>query len=272
MNTKILKILLLTTCTIFVVSGFAQKTFQQSNLVGKKWTEKGPSYDYFEEYTDTGKVVCYVREQLLEKDYYLSDNIERKFDESKVYENTKGKYFIYRDPNWGCFEILSLTDEKLILKNVSSGSWVLMFTTNEDSILYSRDEYDKRTRMFTTNEDSILYSRDEYGLTFYYENFTGQTFQKSDIANKKWFEACYNWYVENDYYLSNTIKITIEKLKVEKNTSGKYILVHHNNGVNIYKILKLTDSKMLLKYMYLNSRSYKKKIMLRAPLGASLAK
>jgi len=52
------KILLSTICFIFMADCFAQKMFQQSDLVGKKWIFEGTKDNYFDsfyEYTDTGK-------------------------------------------------------------------------------------------------------------------------------------------------------------------------------------------------------------------------
>ena len=249
MNTNLLKILLLITCIIFVASGFAQKTFYQSDIVGK-WRLKDSTSPSFSEYTDTGKSVSYNLSTILEMEYYLSDIVETTFDKSKVNKNTEGKFLIENDKIcngnrcMSIYEILSVTDDKLILKIVSE-DYILIYTTNKDSILH-------------IGLDKYGYGKDtlNYKPAFDYEHFTQQTFQKSDIANKKWFLVYPNYKFEYDYYFTDNIT-TFDPSKVGKSTSGRYIIERSVNGVgvNIYKILKLTDSELILKDLWSPERN-----------------
>ena len=219
-----------------IASTFAQKTFQQADIV-KKWTRKntnGAPIDWVKEFTDTGKAIYYDWTILLETDYYLSDTVEKTFDESKVNQNTKGKFLVFNNKNChgnhcvSIHEILSLTDDKFILKDVPSGIYT-MYTTNKDSILYSYDDYVKLK------------------LSLNLESFTQQTFQKKDITDKKWFLVYPNRKYEYYYYLSN--EKLFDPSKFGKSTSGKYLFLIDisSSGTCFYEILKLTDKKLILK-------------------------
>jgi len=258
MSTNIFKVSLMIIFITSIEGAFAQKTFQQADIV-KNWKFKNTNLDtpdWFMEFTDTRKVSTYDCTTLLETDYYLSDTIEKTFDNSKVYENTEGKFIIKNNKNchgnWcvSIYEILSLTDNKLILKYGSFGT-IFMYTTNKDSVLYSYDEDVKLT------------------LSLDYESFTQQTFQKKDIANKKWFlvypNRKYEWY----YYLTNNLKktdgvVNFDASKVGKNTSGKYIIIGELDGFikYIYEIRKLTHNKLILKQ--LSPASYNTKTVYQA--------
>ena len=218
----------------------AQQTFQQSDII-KRWktgtSDKDFGYYFFHTYTNTGKFISGMREvQFFETDYYLSDNVPPRnaFDESKIDKNTRGDYIIYRYGRYdrGFYKILSLTDDKLILED-------------SEHIIY----------IFNSNEHTFLPAEKCKKTVWNYENFTQQTFQKSDIVGKKWKQECPTNEAVQEYYLSDTTETVFDKSKVGKDTNGKYIIVGNNGKItSIYEILKLTDDRLIIKDLFIEPR------------------
>jgi len=236
MNTNLLKTLSLMIIFIApIASVCAQKTFHQS-AIEKKWRNNDknePTY-WVLEYTNTGKIIGYMDiKPVSEWDYYLSNSgLEKEFNKSKVDKNTKGKFLIfhnkYSKDDMMIFRILSLTDDRLILKYDSGDIWI--FKSNKNSVLLT--EFCDKT-------------------TLDYEKFTKKTFQKKDIANKKWFKECPDFTVKSEanYYLSDTVETVFDESKIGKSTSGRYIIERSSwdGEIFVFEILELTDSKLKLK-------------------------
>ena len=118
---------------------FAQETFQQADIVGKKW--KIENVKGYIKYTKTKKIWRTFL-QFSNQYYYLSDTIETTFDKSKVGKSTNGKYIIFRN-KWErngmeIYEILLLTYNTLILQKVTGirigGSNTFYLYTEEECV------------------------------------------------------------------------------------------------------------------------------------------
>ena len=237
---------------MFIANSFGQETFQQADLVKKKW-KRG-------EYIKTGISEKYTnnKKKFVNRNcpleiyyyYYLSDTIDTVFDMSKVGNSSSGRYIITKDSerdNIIIDEILFFTDNTLILRMTPCVSPI---GGSSIDIYHTRDWYKKK-------------------------NTEQQTFQLSDIAGKKWQRdtcvgkgsfsieyintvKCIDKSVygkeekisESEYYLSDTIDTVFNKSKVGKISSGRYIIQRDREGyLYIYEILKLTDSRLILKYL-----------------------
>ena len=219
------------------------QTFQQSDIIEKKWKQEGLSnypINFFRKYTNSGKVISIYEEKIpiFASEYYLSDSIEKRpiFNVSKVEQNSKGKFIFFRNQyaqdGMKIYRILSVTDNRLILKGIP------------DDYVY----------VFYSNEDANLHTEDCEQTDLEYKNIIPKTFQKSDIVGKKWEQKCPDSEkikTGNEYYLSDIIDTVFYKSKIGKSTRGKYIIEYDSNGyVNVYQILKLTDDRLLIKYLY----------------------
>ena len=252
MKSNILKKLLLSTiCCIFIANGFAQEIFQQSDIVKKKWKSeiyiKKGIHMFLLKYTNTKEIsINRFWTSRTNQYYYLSDNIDTVFDISKIGNSSSGKYIItkqLKDSILYIDEILVLTDNTLIVRNTP---WVNYVGGSGIRVYHTRN----------------------------YKNTKQQTFQLSDIVDKKWkmdsiFNSNYNLFieyksnekcinksieykkeeiVEYEYYLSDSIETTFNKSKVGNNTNGRYIIQRDKGGyLYIYEILKLTNDKLILK-------------------------
>jgi len=239
-----------------MTDGFAQQTFHQSDLVGKKWKDKEfrDTRGYSRRYTNTKEIIVRRNVLIFTDKYYISDTIDSVFDKSRVGNSSSGKFIITQpksknDNIPSVEEILVLTDNTLIVRNV-------LFTTYPMG-----------------NGIDIYHTRDWYKTPLENRKITQQIFQLSDIVSRTWkvdsrINSDNNYFTEYksngkcitkftlnkiekiteyEYYLSDTIEFTFDKSKVGKNTSGSYIIQRDNNGyTDIYEILRITNDRLIL--------------------------
>jgi len=248
MKSSILKILLLTTCLVFMADGFAQQSFQQSDLINKRWkTKTGKHTAYYHKFTNTKNTFIDKENQIYSTNYYyLSDSPDTVFDMSKVGKSRSGRYIITNYPEKSKVfieEILLLTNNTLIFK------------------IYPY----------------IAPIGGNYGILFYhtinYQKTKLQKFQISDIAGKKWemdsvIDCPYCKFVmefksnkkliiwdiydpdglNSEYYLSDKIEKTFDASKLGKNQNGRYIIgLDSENHLLTYEILRLDNGRLILR-------------------------
>ena len=240
------KILIVIICFLSIVDSFAQETFQQADLVGKKWKSK----EFREnkrsiKYTKTKETVVNRNIFISTNKYYLSDTIDSVFDKSKVGKSRSGRYVVVRnkraDNGIKVNEILALTENTLAM----TGSF-----------------------------PSTYHTRDWYKTPLENRKITQQTFLQSDIVDKKWILGngiysyndffteyksngkCINNHftlngkekiMEYEYYLSDSIGTFFDKSRVGKITSGSYIIQRDSDGYTyIFEILRVTKDRLIL--------------------------
>ena len=122
-------------CTMFFIMvvnltsviSYGQTSFKLNDLQGKVWVQQGLGNQLDEEqYENQTLIITLNKTYTVKFEYYLSDNLENSFDQSKVGKIKEGKYIIRRAlrDNSGqepirvsAFEIIELNQNKLVLKN-----------------------------------------------------------------------------------------------------------------------------------------------------------
>jgi hypothetical protein len=109
------------------VTSYGQTSFKLSDLQGKVWIQQGLGNQLNEEQYENQKLVITLNKKYtVEFEYYLSDNLDNSFDQSKVGKIMEGKYIIRRalrdnsaqtPIRVSTFEIIELSQNKLVLKN-----------------------------------------------------------------------------------------------------------------------------------------------------------
>lgn len=116
----------------------AQEKITSKMLQDKIWVAQFPNkqdFSFETVFTASEEVVTFIYKQdsvITRVCYYLSDEIEKTFDEKKVGGLSKGKYMIFgpigKNPkndlpiNSPVFEILKLTPKELTIKNLENNS------------------------------------------------------------------------------------------------------------------------------------------------------
>lgn len=139
LNSK-LRTALIVICVFFSIGTVvAQEKITSKMLQDKIWLAQFPNkqdFSFETVFTANQKVVTFIYKQdsvITRVCYYLSDEIEKTFDEKKVGGLSKGKYIIFepmeKNPenddlprNSPVSEILKLTPKELTIKNLENNS------------------------------------------------------------------------------------------------------------------------------------------------------
>ena len=271
-------ILLFALCAAF---GCAAQTFTLSQLKGCKWV----SYEldgkvntvwftdsaYFDEnfYTSLNKTAT------SKMPFYLSNTIEKVFDESKVGANTSGKYLIVKSGNAKhgfnlvVCEIMGISDTNLSIKyNVYSAKktiggvkFVENFTKMQDRTAtpYVDAEQLKGGRWQAVDVRKINDDGGHMEVSFT---------DSLCITDISLYEGSDTVHVKSQYYLSDSKPGTFDQAKVGKATHGKYIVINERRRtladstwryhLVVREIMEASKDRLVIKWDEKNTCTFKR--------------
>jgi len=142
-------------CVLLSTNVFSQQTYQQADLIGKNWYFfSGGNRDIVLSYSNTEETESVLGSPLIKR-YYLSNNIETTFDNTKVGNVSSGRYIIlwnsinnqYAQPHIEVYEIVYLDAQTLKMKYVGGvflGAGITTWKSTKTAWEDPHDGYDNQ--------------------------------------------------------------------------------------------------------------------------------